>query len=145
LPQYSIAISNMKNKTGWKQPIFQSSLSVCLALVAGALVLAGCSKAKKTAAEAPAPSAQELKQAENDHMPAPSPTAPVALAPLATPTGQPDMGELNRTLIRWIVGHRRPPANFAEFAATAGVAIPPPPAGQKYIIAKNMHIQLVSQ
>ena len=145
MPQYSIAISNMKNKTGWKQPIFQSSLSVCLALVAGVLILAGCSKAKKAAAEPPPPTAQQLKQAENDHMPVLSPTAPVAVAPLASPAGQPDLGEMNRALIRWLFGHRRPPANFEEFAATAGIPIPPPPAGQKYIIAKNMHIQLVSK
>jgi hypothetical protein len=143
MPPYRIAIRTMKIKTGWKQPLFQFSLA--LALVAGALVLAGCSKAKKVAAEPPAPTAQELKQAENDHMPVPSPNTPVAVAPLAAPSGQVDMGELNRTLIRWIVGHRRPPANFQEFAATAGVPIPPPPAGQKYIIAKNMHVQLVSQ
>jgi hypothetical protein len=37
------------------------------------------------------------------------------------------------------------PANFDEFAATAGVPIPPPPAGKKYFLAKDMHIQLVNQ
>lgn len=143
MPTYCIAIRHLKNKTGWNPPRFQACLAVALA--AGTLVWAGCSKAKTTAAEPPPPTAQELQQAETEHKPMPSPTTPVAIAPLATPTGQVDLGELNRTMIRWIVGHRRPPANFEEFATTCGVPIPPPPAGQKYIIAKNMHIQLVSQ
>jgi hypothetical protein len=143
MPTYLMVIQYLKNKTGWNPPRFQSGLAVALAV--GTLVWAGCSKGKKTAAEPPPPTAQELQQAEIEHKPVPSPTTAVAIAPLATPTGQPDLAEMNRTMIRWIVGHRRPPANFEEFAATAGVAIPPPPAGQKYIIAKNMHVQLVSK
>jgi hypothetical protein len=142
MPTYRIAIRNMKTETGWNQPRFQTGLAVALTitLTTGALVLAGCSKSKSAAAE---PAAQELKQAENDHMPVPS--GPAAVGPLATPDGQVDMAELNRTMIRWLVGHRRPPASFEEFAATAGVPIPPPPEGQKYIIAKNMHILLVNK
>jgi hypothetical protein len=141
----SNAICNMKNKTGWNQPWFPSSLAFSVALAVGIVALTGCRKAKDSAAQPPPPTAQEIKQAESEHMPVPSPNVPVAIAPLANSAGQPDLGELNRTMIRWIVGHRRPPANFEEFAATCGVPIPPPPAGQKYIIAKNMHVQLVSQ
>ncbi len=114
-----------------------------LRFLVGAVVFAGCGKAKPS--NASAPSAEELKQAEIEHRPVPSSNAPVALAPLATPHRQPDKGELNRTMIRWIVGRRRPPANFEEFAATPGVTIPPPPAGKKYIIAPNMHVQLVNK
>jgi hypothetical protein len=36
------------------------------------------------------------------------------------------------------------PAALAD-EKSAGVAIPPPPAGKKYVIAKNMHIQLVDR
>jgi hypothetical protein len=129
-----------------QQTWFRFSTPACLALAAGILFFAGCSKAKKpVVAETPAPAPENADPAVVDHAPAPPPAPAVAATPIAAPNGQPDMGELNRTLIRWIVRNRRPPANFADFAATAGVAIPPPPAGQKYIIAKNMHIQLVSQ
>jgi hypothetical protein len=78
--------------------------------------------------------------------PASQPAAAVATRPpLTTANGSPDLGELNRTMIRWIVRNRRAPANFAEFAATAGVAIPPPPAGQKYAIGSDKHVLLVPQ
>jgi hypothetical protein len=103
-----------------------------------------CSKSKPPAAQA------AVNQDSDQTNPAatvqtsisqPSATA----APADQPGAQPDLGVLNRALIRWIVGNRRPPANFEDFAATAGVTIPPPPAGKKYIIAKNMHIQLVDR
>jgi len=143
MPTYLIVTRYLKHKNGWDALRLQSVMAIALAL--GALVGAGCSKAKKTAAEPPPPTAQEIQQAEIEHKPVPSPTTAAAIAPLATPNGQPDLAEMNRTMIRWIVGHRRPPANFEEFAATAGTPIPPPPPGQKYIIAKNMHVQLVNQ
>lgn len=62
----------------------------------------------------------------------------------AAPAG-PDLAEINRTLIRWIVRNRRPPGSFDEFASSAGAPIPPAPAGKKYIIGGNMHVQLVNQ
>ena len=61
------------------------------------------------------------------------------------PASQPDLQELDRSLLRWILANRRRPNNFDDFASTAGVSIPPPPAGKKYIIAQNMHIQLVDR
>lgn len=89
----------------------------------GTLAVAGCSKSQTPATQASAP-AQQNGSVTN---------------------GQPDLPALQRTLIRWIVGNRRMPTNFEEFAATAGVTIPPPPPGQKYIITSKMHIQLVNQ
>jgi hypothetical protein len=63
----------------------------------------------------------------------------------AQPPAAPDLKELNRNLLRWILGNRRRPQNFEEFAATANVPIPPPPAGKKYVLGKDMHIQLVDR
>ena len=150
----------MKFPPGRKQLRFQSIPPVCLVLVAGVLLFSGCGKAKKSASEtpAPAPATETAKQAEKpapapetakqtapDHLSVPAPAPGTAPAVVAAPNGEPDPGELNRNLIRWIVRNQRRPANFEDFAATAGVVIPPAPAGKKYVIAKNMHIQLVSQ
>lgn len=116
-------------------------------LVAGVLLFSGCGKAKKSASEtpAPAPATETAKQTAPDHLSVLAPAPGTAPAVVAAPNGEPDLGELNRNLIRWIVRNQRRPANFEDFAATAGVVIPPAPAGKKYVIAKNMHIQLVSQ
>ncbi|HEY1661584.1 MAG TPA: hypothetical protein VGI03_04135 [Verrucomicrobiae bacterium] len=107
-------------------PFSQSTAFTSLMVIAGMLAAAGCSKSN-----APALSSQAATQAQTN--------------PAAASNGQPDLAELQRSLIRWIVGNRRMPANFEDFAATAGVKIPPPPPGQKYIITSNMHIQLVSK
>jgi len=81
---------------------------------------------------------QPIVITQNQQSPA---TAHAATAPS---TG-PDLAEINRTLIRWIVRNRRPPGSFEEFASSAGAPIPPAPAGKKYIIGGNMHVQLVNQ
>ncbi len=73
-----------------------------------------------------------------------SPSNPNA-APLAKANGEPDLTALDTALAGWVFGHRRMPANFAEFAATAGQAVPRPPPGKKYIITHSMHVQLVNQ
>jgi hypothetical protein len=115
-----------------------------VALVVAAVGCAGCGKAKKSA-EAPAPSPESVQQAVKDHQPVyappPAQTPPVTVAP----NGDPDLAELNRAMMRWLMRNRRTPANFDEFSATAGVVIPPPPAGKKYTIGKDMHILLIKQ
>lgn len=64
---------------------------------------------------------------------------------IAQPDGQADIKALNRCLVRWLIANKRRPKDFADFAATAGVPIPPPPAGKQYAIGKNMHIVLVDR
>jgi hypothetical protein len=137
----------MKGVPGRGHPFFQSSRTGCLVLAVFVLVCAGCKKPATTAASTPE---NVNNQSQTDQTPAPArvPTAATAqttAAPLVTPTGDPDLGAINRALLRWVMGNRRTPQNFDDFAATAGVTIPPPPAGKKYVIAKNMHVLLVSQ
>ena len=48
-------------------------------------------------------------------------------------------------MVRWLIANKRRPKDFEDFAATAGVPIPPPPAGKKYAIGKDMHIVLVNR
>ncbi len=137
----------MKIFFGCKKSLAQPSPIICLALAVLILVSAGCGKAPKPVAETPA----NPPDAGNQAVTAPAPAQSLALSPAAVlpavtaPNGGPDLGELNRCLIRWVVRNRRPPANFDDFAATAGVTIPPPPPGKKYFIAKNMHVLLMDQ
>jgi len=124
---------------------FLKLLGVAALTVAMAVIVTGCSK-KTPVAQAPPPTDTSQAQADTPANPAP-PAAP-ALSPdqppLVKDNGQPDLAALNRTLIHWVVANRRPPASFSDFAATAGVTIPPPPAGKKYIITKKMHIELAN-
>jgi hypothetical protein len=64
---------------------------------------------------------------------------------LAQPGGQVDMAELQRWVVRWVVAHHHKPASFEEFAASAGVTIPPPPVGKKYILQKDLHVVLANR
>ena len=138
-----LSFLNMEKNSDCKPCLFRSGWHICLALAIGVLILSGCSKAKQPAAETTPPSVENTTQPTDAVQTPVKPSAPIAVVP--APNGQPDLAELNRSLLRWIIGHKRPPANFEDFAASAGVVIPPPPAGKKYFIAKNMHIQLVSQ
>jgi len=133
----------MKIVSGQNQPLCRASAFVGLALVVGVLIFAGCSKTKVPAAETSAP--ESVQPAGTDHPAAAGTTAAAAPAVVAAPTGEPDLKDLDRSLLRWILKNRRRPASFEDFAATAGVAIPPAPAGKKYVLAKNMHIQLVAK
>jgi hypothetical protein len=148
MPNISILPSErMKRVLGHERPFFQSSRTSCLVFAVFVLVCAGCKKPATTAASTPE---NVNNQSRTDQAPAPAPvptaaTEQTTAAPLVTPTGDPDLGAINRALLRWVLGNRRTPQNFEDFAATAGVTIPPPPAGKKYLIAKNMHILLVNQ
>jgi hypothetical protein len=113
---------------------------------------AGCGKGKSTGPAAgttpPLQTTQGTAQAAAPGSavnPQPVPSAPAPNVAVAPNTG-PDLGQLQRALARWLVRNRRPPANFEDFAATAGVTIPPPPAGKKYfIVPRTMQIKLVDQ
>lgn len=118
------------------------SLSFCLLVVMSS---AGCRKAGSSASNVSAAESNAVAAAAQDHEPVYSPT-PATTAPTVTPDGEPDLGELNRSLLRWMMANRRKPASFEDFAATANVTIPPPPAGKKYMInPSTMHIVLVNK
>jgi hypothetical protein len=124
-------------------PFSQLFVFVGLIAVISVLALAGCSKS-----QAPTPtstaSPQDTTQTQTaTPQPSVQQTPGTATTQGAATNGQPDLASLQRTLIHWVVGHRRRPANFEEFAATAGVTIPPPPPGQKYFITDRLHIELV--
>ena len=123
----------------------------CLALVLGAAMFAaGCGKKSEKPSSSATPPVQTTPDTSQPTAPSsavnsqPAPVAPATNAAAAT-NAAPDLAELNRDLLRWILRNRRKPASFEDFSATAGVVIPPPPAGKRYVIAKDMHIQLVDR
>jgi len=128
---------------------FRHSCTTSLALIgvlALALAICGCGKKKSTGAE----EASAGNQVPSSTQPAPDAVAPapqVMRQPetIVQPDGQTDLKALNRCLIRWLIANKRRPNNFEDFAATAGVPIPPPPAGKQYAIGKDMHIVLVNR
>lgn len=117
---------------------------VCLALALAIPLLAtGCSKKNDTSAtNVPAPPPPDASTAA-----APATPAPAATSTLSSNTATnalPDLRPLNQALLGWIIQNRRHPANFEEFAASANIQIPPPPAGKKYILNGRGLISLVN-
>ena len=103
----------------------------------------GCGK--KNPPPATAPTAPEVALSQQ---PAAQPLPSSIQAPgtsLTQADGAVDLPELQRTVIRWVVANRRRPNSFEDFAATAGIPIPPPPAGKKYILTHDLHVQLVNR
>lgn len=149
----------MKKKCGFKArqcPQFVvKSLGLALSL-ATIVAVNGCGK-KDTSASTSNTTAQSVPAQPVNPTPRPvqAPAQPVTVSQTpqmqanarhaAPAPSEPDLGEINRSLIRWIVGNRRKPSSFEEFASSSGAQIPPPPAGKKYVIGANMHVQLVNQ
>ena len=92
-----------------------------------------CSKKKDAPVAALLPAADTASAATNAAMPAPA------------ADGQVDVAEIQRSVIRWIVSHHARPADFAAFAASADMKIPPPPAGKKFILTPDMHVKVVDR
>ncbi|HVV01923.1 MAG TPA: hypothetical protein VHH88_11215 [Verrucomicrobiae bacterium] len=109
------------------------ALGACIS-AAAFFAAAGCKKSSNSAAA----SARHSEAAAS--IPAAGQTQAPAPPPL--PSSGTNSVNLNRELRRWILRNRRPPKNFEEFAATAGVDIPPPPPGKKYTIDRSMHVTL---
>jgi len=111
--------------------------ALTLAVILGVV---GCGK------KAAPPTVSQPAPAETPPQPAPAPQQSQPTVQSTDKPNEPDLAAINRLLIRWMVGHKKRPATFEEFAATAGAPIPPPPPGKKYVLGANSpKIQLVNQ
>jgi len=120
----------------------------CLLLLASAAVLvAGCGKKSGTPPAGQTPPVQSTQSTTEATAPVSTVNSqsPGPATNVAAPNATPDLNALNMALRQWLMRNRRTPANFEEFAATAGVTIPPPPAGKKYAITKRMEVVLVDR
>ncbi len=116
----------------------------CTLMLAVGLFMAGCGG--EAPDSAPPPSGAGASQDVSRH----APVAPTQVQPqtLQVPQGaDPSMvlAEMNRELKRWIVRNRRVPANFEEFVASSQMQVPPPPAGKKYTLTREMKIELTKR
>jgi len=113
---------------------------------------AGCGQKKEQPASA-APVSQTNSVASSQPADSAASQAAVSTAapvskPAAAPApvaGEPDLTDLNRAVRKWMIQNRAVPKNFDDFVAKSGASIPPAPAGKKYILNQNMHVQLVNQ
>lgn len=116
---------------------------VCLALAMA--VTAGCGKSSSSADPAAPPVTSDTTSNQQD------PTA-ASLAlqnPQPVVAANPDDSQkmlqgLNRALLGWTIRNRRHPQTFEEFAGSANIQIPAPPAGKKYTLNSDGFIILVS-
>jgi hypothetical protein len=124
---------------------------LCLLLVL--VAPSGCKKSDSTPVSV-APS-QESNSTPTAATPTAEPTAeptntlPPNQRPLAIPSNSANSGLtqlqlLNRALVGWEMKNHRHPLTFEEFASTASIQIPDPPAGQKYAFNQKGFIVLVN-
>ena len=112
-------------------------------LVFVAVVAAGCSKSSSQPAAAP-----PVPPPSADSAPVSSTPAPAVMPANSSPTTSTNSGPttlqmLNRALIHWMIKNRRHPQNFEDFANSANIQIPDPPAGKKYTLNGRGFIVLV--
>jgi hypothetical protein len=111
-------------------PSGRNTFFVFAVILTVAVFLTGCNKSKPPVVHAAV--SQDTSQATEDHTlvyQSPTVVAPAVVAPQAP--AEPDFRVPDAEWISWIVGNRRPPKKFADFTATAGLPIPPPPAGKQ--------------
>jgi len=117
-------------------------VSGCIVLAA-ALFTGGCSRKSSDVIESqPSVQTNQMAEATNGNS-STQPAPPVGS--VAQADGQPNMAELNRAAKFWMFRNRRRPTSWDDFVAHAGVQIPPPPPGKKYVLSKDMHVTLVDQ
>jgi len=136
-------MEKLSTKGAFKKSGSSLIITVLAVIFVLSLGVTGCGKSKPpVVVQVPDQNTNQTAETTPVYQP-PTPAAPATEA--VQPPAAPDLNELNRSLLRWVIGNRRRPQSFEDFAATAGVTIPPPPAGKKYIIGKDMHIQLVNR
>jgi hypothetical protein len=129
----------------WHQLTHQKGLY--LALIWGVAMFAtGCGKKESAAPSATTAAPEQIATQETAATTAPS--QPVHTLVSATAAANADNGltvlqQLNRSVIRYRIQNHRNPTNVEEVAAFAGVQVPPPPPGKKYVFNGRGLIVLV--
>jgi len=129
------------------RPLIKILPAVAASLLTITLFASGCSR--KSSHVANSQGDAQTNPVVGTAPPAAAVAPPAQLAPVAVsvvqPDGQPNLAELNRVARMWMYRNHRRPANWDDFAANAGVPIPPPPPGKKYELSKSMRVTLVDR
>lgn len=129
----------------WHQLTHQKGLY--LALILGVAMFAtGCGKKESAAPSVTTDAPQQTATQETAAATAPSrpvyiPPTPAAMT--AADKGIPALQQLNRSVIQYRIQNHRKPTSIEEVAAFAGVQVPPPPPGKKYVFNGRGLIDLV--
>src|ERR1700677_1006277 len=121
----------------------QKGWIVCLALALAAT--AGCGKSSPSADSTTPLVTSDAASNQQDLA-----AAPLALQnPGPVVAANPDDSQkmlqgLNQALLGWMIRNHRHPKTFEEFAGSADMQIPDPPAGEKYALNSRGFIILVS-
>lgn len=110
----------------------------CLVILT-VLLIAGCGKSSAPSA----PISSDSGNASKAVSVAPIPSANRPAIGTNSNDTLPTLQTLNRALLGWTIQNHRHPQNFAEFASTANIQIPDPPAGKKYTLNARGFITLV--
>ena len=120
--------------------LLNNILPICAAIT---IAVSGCSQKSNVKDDSQA-DAHTNQVVENANPVPPAPSTSIS-APIVQIQGQVDMAGLNRVARFWMLRNRRRPTNWDDFVAHAGVQIPPPPPGKKYVLSKNMRVTLADQ
>ena len=147
--------SDMKAFSGSPRPAWQPSWPHaglhCVLFLGAFIFVAGCGKGENagpsTATTASPPATVESTPSPTESSPATTNSAadsPPAPAVTISENGSATvLQQLNRALVQFKFQHHRAPATFEDFAASANIQIPAPPAGKKYAINGRGVIVLV--
>jgi hypothetical protein len=116
---------------------------ICVALVLAVASFAGCSRKSSDASKTD--SAQMVQNLNQASVQPPQPEPASATPTVAQPGDQVSLAEINHAARFWMFRNRRRPTDWDDFAAHAGVTIPPPPPGKKYALSRDMRVTLVDQ
>jgi hypothetical protein len=115
-----------------------------LALIWGVAMFAtGCGKKESAAPSATTAVPQQTATQETAAAAAPSPPGYIPPATANPDNGIPVLQQLNRSVLQYRMQNHRNPTSVEELAAFAGVQVPPPPAGKKYVFNGRGLIVLV--
>jgi hypothetical protein len=126
----------------WHQLTHQKGLY--LALIWGVAMFAtGCGKKESAAPSATTAAPQETATQETAAAAAPSQPGYIPPATANPDKGIPVLQQLNRSVLQYRMQNHRNPTSVEELAAFAGVQVPPPPPGKKYVFNGRGLIVLV--
>jgi hypothetical protein len=116
-------------------------------LLASTLFVSGCSR--KSGEMGNSQANAQTNQVVETAPPVGAPVPPAQSAPETTSIvqadGQANMAELDRVARTWMLRNHRRPTSWEDFAANAGVQIPPPPPGKKYVVSRDMRVTLMDR